>query len=100
MVLLRISEDQLLFNSARPYGFPWKANLVPKLILSVTMQTIVKSPLVTILHAIAGGGGNDSLNFNKSDYITKEQMGGISEEQLLFHPNEGVPEESADVQSA
>ena len=27
-------------------------------------------------------------------------MGWISEEQLLFHPNEGVPEESADVQSA
>ena len=23
-------------------------------------------------------------------------MGGISEEQLLFHSNEGVPEESAD----
>ena len=26
------------------------------------------------------------MNFSKSDYITKEQMGGISEEQLLFHP--------------
>ena len=56
MVLLRISEEQLLFNPARPYGFSWKVNLVPKLILSVTMQTIIKLPLVTILHAIGGGG--------------------------------------------
>ena len=56
MVLLRISEEQLLFNPARPYRFSWKVNLVPKLILSVIMQTIIKSPLVTILHAIGGGG--------------------------------------------
>ena len=56
MILLRISEEQLLFNPARPYGFPWKVNLVPKLILSVTLQTIIKSPLVTVLHAIGGGG--------------------------------------------
>ena len=55
MILLRISEEQLLFNPARPYGFPWKVNLVPKLILSVTLQTIIKSPLVTVLHAIGGG---------------------------------------------
>ena len=60
MVLLRISEEQLLFNPARPYGFSCQMNLVPKLILSVTMQTIIKSPLVTILHAIGGrGGGGD-----------------------------------------
>ena len=62
MVLLRISEEQLLFNPARPYGFSWKVNLVPKLILSVTMQTIIKSPLVTILHAIGGGGGDGCMH--------------------------------------
>ena len=56
MVLLRISEEQLLCNPVRPYGFSWKVNLVPKLMLSVTMQTIIKSPLVTILHAIGGRG--------------------------------------------
>ena len=67
MVLLRISEEQLLFNPARPYGFSWKVNLVPKLILSVTMQTIIKSPLVTILHAIGGGGGGDGCIHSGSD---------------------------------
>ena len=31
-ILLRISEEQLLFNPASPYGFSWKVNLVPKYI--------------------------------------------------------------------
>ena len=34
----------------------------------------------------------------KVTMLQRKQMGGISEEQLLFHPNEGVPEESAYVQ--
>ena len=76
MVLLRISEEQLLFNPARPNGFSWKMNLVPKLILSVTMQTIIKSQLVTILHAIGGGGVMQGDKIHRCRRVTANEVKG------------------------